>query len=344
MTISSSPVPLSPDAKALLTRVYGAFQKNHAWPSLREIQAAFGSDSNVRLLAVQAGQEYIVVDDSQSPRCMLRRAGIELLPEATEDLEMYAKALGLVGERYVDGTTSVSQDDFRLAFQLSDHSLARLQAMFEVFGGPWRTSGRGNADGTFHVDPSEEAHFFAGVSTYADAKRVWERQAAEQQLIRDKLYIRSPRAISVTDHDQSTREGSDTGFHLVDDALDAVFQRDLRELDAVRDIGAWKAASLLAGSCTEAVLLDLLLRHSEVRPGRHKNDDEWPRNGKLAELANAAAQAGLISADQKDMSAVFREWRDIIHPARAVQAREPTKELAEALHAYLRLLISTMNR
>ncbi len=187
--MSSSPISFSPESRALLTTVYRAFQKNHAWPSLREIQAAFGSDINVRLLAVQTGQEYIICDDSQSPRCILRRAGIELVPEAKDDLEMYAKALRVIGERYVSGATSVTQDDFRLALQLSDHALARLQAMFEVISGPWRTAGWGNADGAFGVDPSEEAHFFANISTYESAKRVWERHAAEQELIRDKLYI-----------------------------------------------------------------------------------------------------------------------------------------------------------
>jgi hypothetical protein len=90
--------------------------------------------------------------------------------------------------------------------------------------------------------------------------------------------------------------------------------------DAIRcfDAEAYTAAAVMAGSATEAVLLDLLLRS---RSGSLGKTHEELRKERLGDLINLAARHGILGNSAAKLGHIVREHRDLIHPARAVRER-----------------------
>ena len=126
-------------------------------------------------------------------------------------------------------------------------------------------------------------------------------------------------------------------LNLVDSDLQGVFDRDVSELNATIEANAWKASAILAGSCLEAILLDLWKRHDGEATNRWKR--RWPDKVSAAELAEAAVTKGLLSADHEGLAKTIRRARNLVHPALAArEPGEPSRELADALVAFLRLI------
>jgi hypothetical protein len=297
------------------------------------MQLVFG---DVRGLADDIGPDFIICEEGQNPRCKLRAAGFEAVPEATADLKLYAQALGVAGRLYRAGRTALTKDDLRQGISASEDELKRIGAMLSELYGPFQG---GDYEG-IQILLREDAFEYADVSDYPDTKRIKRLIDERSEKRHRKWYGDGAQSTRPVGGGKLQADRAEPRYQLSDAALNGLFQRDFRELGRVRDIGAWKAASLLAGSCVEAILLDLMLKHPDKVPSRFVNNPDWPRCGGLDELANAAAHFRLISNDHKNLSAFFKQWRDIVHPARAVRTKEPDKVLADALFAYLPVLMS----
>ena len=128
---------------------------------------------------------------------------------------------------------------------------------------------------------------------------------------------------------------------LSDPALSRMLHEDLEELLRIKSARAWKATVLLAGSCIEAALLDLWMS----RPDEAKEalGEKWHRSSAY-DMAKAAVEKGWIDEDHKPLLDFVRQWRNTIHPARALEKHSPSRELAHMLIASLDYLLVVLRR
>ncbi len=114
----------------------------------------------------------------------------------------------------------------------------------------------------------------------------------------------------------------DGGLDFIgDEALRTVLATDLASMERLLDVGTWKAATVIAGSVAEALLLDALLkREAEAREAALRFQpvikgqlDSWDLN----ELTTVARALEVIDEDTADLSALARRFRNLIHPGRS---------------------------
>jgi len=98
---------------------------------------------------------------------------------------------------------------------------------------------------------------------------------------------------------------------ISNEAFRTSLESDYSELEKCIEVGAWKAAHVLAGSIVEATLVDYLL--STDFPSRCKED---PLRFDLGEIISTCRAENIISQRVEDLSTVIREYRNLIHPGR----------------------------
>jgi hypothetical protein len=95
------------------------------------------------------------------------------------------------------------------------------------------------------------------------------------------------------------------------------------------DVGAFNASAVMAGSATEAALLDLLLpKKAEILAAKwsdKKKLEEW----RLADLIKAAQKLQLLGDATGSLTQLIRKHRNLIHPGRALM-QKTTIERGEA--------------
>jgi hypothetical protein len=99
-------------------------------------------------------------------------------------------------------------------------------------------------------------------------------------------------------------------------------ERDYRELSLILfPGGAWKSSVIMAGSILEAILNDVLDRHTHreaahqayrnLRPGKSKDIEQWG----LQDLILVATDLNLLSKSQANtIDAIIRNYRNFVHP------------------------------
>jgi hypothetical protein len=95
-------------------------------------------------------------------------------------------------------------------------------------------------------------------------------------------------------------------------------ESDHAEMGKCVEHQCWKAALVLAGSVIEALLVDSLLAAGKTEPD--------PLAMTLHGLIDEAMKAGILSAKSRDLSAVVKGFRNLIHPARARRLNESPDE------------------
>jgi hypothetical protein len=108
---------------------------------------------------------------------------------------------------------------------------------------------------------------------------------------------------------------------IVDDGLREELRRDIGEVNRALQNGEWKAATVLAGSIVEALLLWAVNNRktpAEVAASATAQAVSQPaERWGLAELVKVAHHLGLISDGTKAAADQAREFRNLIHPGRA---------------------------
>jgi len=92
-------------------------------------------------------------------------------------------------------------------------------------------------------------------------------------------------------------------------------------METLLDVGVWKAATVIAGSVAEALLLDALLKRAAeaqaagkaLEPPVEKKLDSWD----LDALTKVAAKLGVIDGGTADACKLARGFRNLIHPGRS---------------------------
>lgn len=101
-----------------------------------------------------------------------------------------------------------------------------------------------------------------------------------------------------------------------------IVERDYRELQRVAFAGCAKSQLVLAGSCIEGLLYDVLIanesRLSEVKPPpRNSPIDSWT----LGELIRVCVSLKLVGAGVEKLAPGLRDYRNLIHPAAEIRER-----------------------
>ncbi len=125
---------------------------------------------------------------------------------------------------------------------------------------------------------------------------------------------------------------------VTDEAFRGSLVADYAELARCREAGAWKAVHVLAGSIVEAVLMDHL-----VAEGLVSRDDALKLD--LARALAVARDAKVVSAKASDLSAVIRDYRNLIHPGRAIRLSEAIdRETARVAESLVSILVAEISR
>lgn len=103
---------------------------------------------------------------------------------------------------------------------------------------------------------------------------------------------------------------------ITDDRFRASLQSDYKEMEKAVEVGAWKAAHVLAGSIVEALLVEYLLV-SDIKPS-----GKDPLTIALSEAIKACEGAKVITPRTASLSDVVRDYRNLIHPGRIIRLQE----------------------
>ena len=110
-------------------------------------------------------------------------------------------------------------------------------------------------------------------------------------------------------------------------------RRDISSMNQALTNGEWKAATVLAGSLLEALLLWAIKRQEEdsiagaveALKGKKKLSSrvsEDPTNWYLSDYINVAAHMGLIQESTTRQAELAKDFRNLIHPGRAIRLQQ----------------------
>lgn len=325
-----------------LCAVYDHFRVNGNWPRAGELQVQLRHAGHVQRIAAEAGRDNVIYENANDGECYLTLKGIAQCRGSGEDIKNFIATLRLFASHYVAyGHEELTSHTIQEKLGLPELEMRRLYEIVRRESGLWSGAGQSHDFSEFHFKLRDEVVFFETIDDLEEYWRVRDdiaaQKAAANRLTSDPFPTGdSTVAIAVEDKDPVSRI-SGRLVKLFDPKLDELLQRDLRELEKVLSVKAWKAVAILAGSCVEALLLDIWKR----REGEAKKHfaSKWPNAVNAFELATVAVKEGYLTQDHGDFAGVLRRWRNLVHPAAAIRQAQPRQEIAEALVAFLKLLI-----
>jgi hypothetical protein len=156
--------------------------------------------------------------------------------------------------------------------------------------------------------------------------------------------------------EQPAPETHALGF-LPDDGFRRVLQLDVGAVNAALAASQWKAATVLAGSVVEALLLAALTnRHAEAaltnaageaqrRGWLHRVPNRGPEHWHLPDYVAVAAQLGLIDDHTRTQCELARDFRNLVHPGRVRRVGTPCdRGTALAAVAAVELVVRDLSR
>jgi hypothetical protein len=131
---------------------------------------------------------------------------------------------------------------------------------------------------------------------------------------------------------------------VADAVLRSIVERDAKELEDALRVGLHKSASMLAGSITEAVLLDVCdLNPPIAATHMGKKATDYPAKASLDNFIAIACGEALIEELTKTFATAVKNYRDLIHPDRE-RRENPTVNAttSSALVMLLRLVVENL--
>ena len=132
---------------------------------------------------------------------------------------------------------------------------------------------------------------------------------------------------------------STTIFNFItDEVFRDSLESDYSEMMDCLAAKSWKAVHVLAGSIVEAVLIDYL-----VTEGLVKRDDALGLD--LGKAIMLARQHSVISGRTSDLSSVIRDYRNLIHPGRAIRLGDKvTADTARVAESVVKIIVDEVSR
>ena len=275
----------------LLQDVFDHFMREGCWPLVRELQVRYRHEGNVRLLAQSCGEQKVVCTDGDDGICFLRLTGIAQCEGGGGEIHAFLEAIRLVARVAIEHPgQEVTARDLREALELDPSQLARLGDLLKRNSSIWSGGSWGQDPTDFRLTPRTDAVFYERVTSldeYDGTKARVDQEALEAA----SLGIR--RGGGPGTWPTTPLKAPSHGAQLRHPGLNEVLQSDLVELEMLRAAGAWKAAGIIAGSCLEAVLLDVWWRNETAARAEFKT--QWPDRVSAGKLAEAAARAGCVN-------------------------------------------------
>jgi hypothetical protein len=331
------------EPQEFLQAVYDSFREHARWPPARELQVTLRRHGTIRRIAIAVGEDDLCCESGADGVCFLRLRGLQKCSGAEDDIDAFVGAIRHSAQHYIEhGPTAITSAELASALSLDRPAVKRLSNILYRNGGIWSGAGWSQDYEEFQLTPKEDAVFYEDIEDWEQYFTIADKLAADRiatSTLSARRRVRAPMdSISMQrprppDDDEELR----IRINLVDSGLQRVFDRDVSELNATIQANAWKASAILAGSCLEAILLDLWKRHDDE--ARYRWKQRWPEEVRVVELARAAVKKGLLAAHHEGLANTIRRARNLIHPALAAkEPGEPSRELAAALVAFLRLI------
>lgn len=335
---------MTDQASKLLNLVFRYFLENAHWPPSRWVEVEFAETGDLEAVAEELGPTFIRYGEPaiESSTCTLTLRGVAHCPGSEQDLANFVRIIPLFAEAYKN-SGRVKRIDVVHDFSLGELEGRRLFELVHT-DGTLTHGGLGSDNGWDEFGGSREAFKLRKVSSIEE---YLERKALLYPPQKFEWYglprvPESPTEIDLPVPDTaSTAAGDlnplevDTSL-IADPELRAIVDSDLSELRICYQNGAWKSVGLLAGSCCEAMLIDLLARNPSAIPTKHAA--QWKSKLGLREFARIATDAGLISPEGHELIHTVKRWRDLVHPWRATSSRQPSRAIARTMLAFLELL------
>lgn len=324
---------MTEDEKSLLQMVYNYFRTHGQWPRARWVEVEFAETADFADVTRSLRPVYLRSGDPihDSAICELTVAGLLECDGSERDLENFLRMIPFFARAYKDNSKVHRAEVMRELGLDTDES----QRVFELlYADGTLTSGGGSSpEGWDYLGASQAAFRLRKVSSvqeYLDEKRKLFAPFNESN-VPESTAAEEPRA--VTEHGAVPEVDLTL---IADPALRAIIEADLLELAVCYQNGAWKSVGLLAGSCCEAMLIDLLARHPSAIPGKHAA--QWKSKLGLKDFAQHASEAGLISPEGYVLFQTVKRWRDLVHPWRATTERQPSRAIARTMLTFLELV------
>lgn len=154
-------------------------------------------------------------------------------------------------------------------------------------------------------------------------------------------------------HDSIVAEETEGLEFIPDQDYREQLRMDLADVETCFNHGQWKAATVLGGALIEAFLLDALKIISEkdlqdsahyckiTRRGPKTDLNYWD----LADCLNIALELKLIDQDTFDVAHKAREFRNFIHPGKAIRTKKScTPGFAHSVKGGLFLVIEELEK
>lgn len=319
--------------RSLLQMVYDYFHEHAKWPRSRWVEVEFSEEVDFAEIAGSLRSTYMYYGDPiyENSTCNLTIRGLSECEGSARDLENFVRAIPLFARAYKDDL-KVTREEVMRELEIEEMESHRLFELLHV-DGTLTSGGSGSA-----------AHWeYFGASQAAFRLR---KVKSVQEYIEEKQRLYAPFDDSDVPESSAAEEPLTVSEHgpvpevdltlIADPALRAIIEADLLELTICYRNGAWKSVGLLAGSCCEAMLIDLLARNPLTIPGKHAA--QWKSKLSLKDLAQHASDAGLISPEGYVLVQTVRRWRDLVHPWRATSERQPSRAIARTMLTFLELV------
>ncbi|HEX9939034.1 MAG TPA: hypothetical protein VGB15_17970 [Longimicrobium sp.] len=331
--------------RRLLNRIYSAFRETGEWPRSRKIELEFADEAEIDDIADDLGFEYVMCENPSraDAECRLGIRGLAECDGAEDDIRNFLSALPLFAEKYKEANDgSLSTEEIQSKLGIDSRSMLRLTKILREAGRIWSSCGL-SQDGSGTFTPNRIAYRVRNVKSIDE---FYDTPTSTNRRSRPPPgYTSYPAATARTFAGSEAAGGSvvQIQLDLIRNAdLRQLLAKDLRELELCFRLEAWKAVGVIAGSCCEAILLELLGRDPQLIPEKDRGD--WQRKYGLKDLARVAGSVGLLAPLERTMAEHLKEWRDLVHPIRQIGSPRPTQRTAKALISVLELLSESLDR
>jgi hypothetical protein len=151
--------------------------------------------------------------------------------------------------------------------------------------------------------------------------------------------------------DEGIKAGTANLPFIGDDDLRSSVRLDISSSQTALNNGEWKAATVLAGSALEALLLWRIQQHNDserqsaVSQTGRKVDPKHPENWYLADHIEVAHALSNIGDDTASLARLAKDFRNLIHPGREQRTQiRCDRGTAHAAFAALHLVIGDFEK
>ena len=320
--------------QTLIEHVWAHFQATGDWPTVQQLHSIL-PDVNVRLEATRLGTHLIDCDFKSAGACQLEFAAIADFEDSEGPVQNFLGAVRFLARRYSEQEELIDGSEIAGALELNELAHRKVMRLLLLPRFAWTLQGNWS-ELKYQVLLTPSIASFRAVSSLPEFFDTVQRAKDEESEIAARHQgprIRPPKAPAA-----KTPSFLASPPSLSDPALDAVLQADLQELRSLWQASAWKATILLAGSCIEAVLLDIC----KAGPGSREALGKKPEDASASELAKVAIEQNWVSADHEQLLDFIRRWRNTIHPGRALKKKQATQPLAEMIVSMLGYLLDEL--